>query len=132
MQSFTEAIRYLDVHPFLPDEDPAEIKAAFPELLGSLLLNSALVAHKLGGSDNARSAVQWTTRALDRAKLTDAEKSMYLIFFISEAFSLSFHFTDISLPNSERPIPSCPCAYHAPRRRWGGERLVRSTKDIAE
>lgn len=73
-----EGIRYLDAHPVLPDSTTPEIQAGFTELLSSLLLNSALAAHKLGGSDNASSAVQYTTRAIDRIKLSDAEKGKAL------------------------------------------------------
>ena len=76
--SFVEGIRYLDVHPVLPDDTPEEIKSGSAELLSSLLLNSALAAHKLGGSVNAQSAVNWTTRAIERLTLSDAEKGKAL------------------------------------------------------
>ena len=76
---FAEGIRYLDVHPVLPDDTPEDIKSGSAELLSSLLLNSALAAHKLGGSANAQSAVNWTTRAIERLTLSDAEngKALY-------------------------------------------------------
>lgn len=66
------------MHPFLHEDTSPEIQKSFSELLGSLLLNSSLAAHKAGGVENARSAVSWTTRALDRLTLTDAEKAKAL------------------------------------------------------
>lgn len=74
-----ESIRYLDVHSVLPDETSAELKATYATLLASLLLNSALAAHKVGGTENARSAVAATTRALDRLQLSDADKGASLL-----------------------------------------------------
>ena len=41
---FIEGIRYLDVHPYLPEETAPEIQKPFSELLISLLLNSSLAS----------------------------------------------------------------------------------------
>ncbi len=73
-----EAVRYLDVHPYLPDETAFETKKAFQDLLASLLLNSSLAAIKATGSSNAQRAVEWSTRALDRLPLSDADKGKAL------------------------------------------------------
>ncbi|KAH8112906.1 cyclophilin-like domain-containing protein [Phellopilus nigrolimitatus] len=78
LEKWQKGVRYLDVHPVLPDETPAGTKTAFGELLGSLLLNSALAAHKAGGVGNAHFAIDWTTRALDRLALSDADKAKAL------------------------------------------------------
>lgn len=71
-------MRYLDVHPYLPDETTFETKKAFQDLLTSLLLNSSLAAIKATGSSNAQRAVDWTTRALDRLPMSDADKGKAL------------------------------------------------------
>ncbi|THH04308.1 hypothetical protein EW145_g5618 [Phellinidium pouzarii] len=75
LEKWQKAVRYLDVHPVLPDGTSETITKAFAELLGSLLLNSALAAHKVGGVSNATSAVDWTSRAINRLQLSDAEKA---------------------------------------------------------
>ena len=71
---FVEAVRYLDVNPVLPEDTSEAVKKSHSEILSSLLLNSALAAHKLGGSGNARTAVDWTSRAINRLELSNAEK----------------------------------------------------------
>ena len=58
----------------LPDDTPVDTKTAFNALLSSLLLNSAVAANKVGGSDNANVAVKNTTRALNKLQLSDADK----------------------------------------------------------
>jgi len=71
-----ESIRYLDVHPVMPEGSPAELKNSFDSLLTPLLLNSALAALKIHPqtSFNARIGVESTTRALDRMTLSNADK----------------------------------------------------------
>ena len=71
---FVEAVRYLDVNPVLPEDTSEAVKKSHSEILSSLLLNSALAAHKLGGSGNARTAIDWTSRAINRLELSNAEK----------------------------------------------------------
>ena len=75
---FSEGIRYLDVHPYLPEETEHEIQKPFSELLISLLLNSSLAAYKVGGADNAQLAVSWTTRVLQRLPPSDGDKAKAL------------------------------------------------------
>ena len=75
---FLEGIRYLDVHPYLPEETEPEIQKPFSELLISLLLNSSLAAYKVGGADNAQLAVSWTTRVLQRLPPSDGDKAKAL------------------------------------------------------
>lgn len=74
----TESIRYLDVHPILPDGSPPELKESFDALLTPLLLNSALAAIRVQPvSDlNAKSAVKNTTRALDKLELNTADQGI--------------------------------------------------------
>ncbi|KAH7910404.1 peptidyl-prolyl cis-trans isomerase [Hygrophoropsis aurantiaca] len=72
LDKYLKSIRYLDVHPVLPEDAPEDIKAAFPTLLTSLLLNSALAAVKVGRSEVT---VKNTTRALDKLQLNDADKA---------------------------------------------------------
>jgi len=73
-----KAIRYLDVHPVLPDGMSQEITDSFNKLLSSLLLNAALAANKLGGAPNHHSAVKDVSRAVDKLSLSDADKGKAL------------------------------------------------------
>ena len=82
-----EAVRYLDVNPVLPEDTSEAVKKSHSEILSSLLLNSALAAHKLGGSGNARTAVDWTSRAINRLELSNAEKGQS---FLKKLFDLSY------------------------------------------
>ena len=66
-----EAIRYLDVHPVLPEDAPPELQDSYDALLAPLLLNSALAAVRSGVPQVAISSA---TRALDRLELNDADK----------------------------------------------------------
>ena len=70
----TEAIRYLDLHSDLSDEKGEQLTKSFLDLLGSLLINAALAAHKLGGVDNEHMAVELSSRALNDLALQPAEK----------------------------------------------------------
>jgi len=72
----TESIRYLDVHPVMPDGSPPQLKDSFDSLLAPLLLNSALAALKVHPQTpfNARIGVGCATRALDRMALSNADK----------------------------------------------------------
>ena len=81
-----EAVRYLDVNPVLPEDTSEATKKSHSEILSSLLLNSALAAHKLGGSGNARTAVDWTSRAINRLELSNAEKGQSFFFFLKKTF----------------------------------------------
>lgn len=67
-------MRYLDVHPVLPDGAPPELKDSYDALLAPLLLNSGLAAIRAGGPANAKIAISSTTRALDKLTLNDADK----------------------------------------------------------
>ena len=76
MANFLESLRYLDVHPVLPEDSPAELKTAFDALLAPLLLNSALAAIKVQPkfTSNSVIAVTNTTRALNNLQLSDVDK----------------------------------------------------------
>lgn len=71
-----ESIRYLDVHPVMPDGSPPELKSSFDGLLTPILLNSALAALKVLPQipANAHIAVKNATRAIDRLNLSTADK----------------------------------------------------------
>ena len=69
--SVTEAIRYLDVHPVLPEDAPPELRDSYDALLAPLLLNSALAAVRSG---SPHTAISSATRALDQLELNDADK----------------------------------------------------------
>ncbi|KAG5643511.1 Peptidyl-prolyl cis-trans isomerase cyp40 [Asterophora parasitica] len=75
-----ESIRYLDVHPVLPDGSSPELKNSYDSLLAPLLLNSALSAVRAQppSSDNADIAIKNTTRALDRLELNTADQAKAL------------------------------------------------------
>jgi peptidyl-prolyl isomerase D len=75
-----ESIRYLDVHPVLPDDSPPELKAQFNALLTPVLLNAALVAIK---THDGRLALKLTTRALGLSppiSTTDQGESFALLW----------------------------------------------------
>ncbi|KAG6832198.1 Peptidyl-prolyl cis-trans isomerase cyp40 [Tephrocybe sp. NHM501043] len=77
---YQKSIRYLDVHPVLPDDSPPELKDSFDALLAPLLLNSALAAIRSqpASSQNAEIAIKNTTRALDRLELNTPDKAKAL------------------------------------------------------
>ena len=64
------------MHPFLPEESPAELKEAYDALLAPLLLNSALAAIRIQPPSTSRAeiAIKSATRALDTLTLNDADK----------------------------------------------------------
>lgn len=72
---YQKSIRYLDLHPVLPDDAPPELRDSYDALLAPLLLNSALAALRAGGSANAHIAIKSTTRALERLELNAADKA---------------------------------------------------------
>ncbi|THH19555.1 hypothetical protein EW146_g1631 [Bondarzewia mesenterica] len=79
LAKWQKAVRYLDVHPVLPDDASQETKDAYAALLVPLLLNSALAALKASGSPtaNAQDVVAATTRALNLT-LSDADRAKAL------------------------------------------------------
>jgi len=80
LAKYQKSIRYLDVHPVMPDGSPPELKNSFDSLLAPLLLNSALAALKVHPQTpfNARIGVGSATRALDRMALSNADKAKAL------------------------------------------------------
>ncbi|QRV99127.1 peptidyl-prolyl cis-trans isomerase, cyclophilin-type protein [Ceratobasidium sp. AG-Ba] len=72
LQKYQKAIRYLDVHPVMPDGSPPELKAQFDALLTPVLLNAALVAIK---TREPRLAIKLTSNALSiTPSISDADK----------------------------------------------------------
>ena len=73
---YEESLRYLDVHPVLPEGSPQELQDRFNALIAPLLLNSALAAIRVQpqSSSNSSIAILNTTRALDKLTLIDADK----------------------------------------------------------
>ncbi|GAB1526254.1 peptidyl-prolyl cis-trans isomerase cpr6 [Rhizoctonia solani] len=61
LDKYQKAIRYLDVHPVMPQDAPPHTREEFTALLTPLLLNSALAAIKVNKASVALAA---TTRAL--------------------------------------------------------------------
>ncbi|KAF8581127.1 hypothetical protein K439DRAFT_1662453 [Ramaria rubella] len=78
LAKYQKSIRYLDVHPVLPEDSPASLQESYKALLAPLLLNTALAALKVPSSTNYMLAVSSTTRALDRLQLSDADKAKAL------------------------------------------------------
>jgi peptidyl-prolyl isomerase D len=75
LDKWQKALRYLDVHPVLPDDAPSELTDEFNALRTPLLLNSALAAFKSpGGEKGARIALNTTSTALELPKLGDADR----------------------------------------------------------
>ena len=105
----SESIRYLDLHPVLPENSPPELQDGFNALLAPLLLNSALAAIRAQpqSSSNAVIAIANATRALDKLQLSKADKGTCSLstIVIYDRYSLyHFHFT------SESVVPSCSCS----------------------
>jgi peptidyl-prolyl isomerase D len=73
---YEESLRYLDVHPILPEGSSQELQDKFNALIAPLLLNSALAAIRAQppSSANASIAISNTTRALDKLTLSNADK----------------------------------------------------------
>ncbi|KAG6819907.1 Peptidyl-prolyl cis-trans isomerase cyp40 [Arthromyces matolae] len=80
LSKYQKSIRYLDVHPVLPDDAPPELKDPYDALLAPLLLNSSLAAIRAQppSSQNAEIAIKNTTRALDKLELNTADKAKAL------------------------------------------------------
>ncbi|KAG6861153.1 Peptidyl-prolyl cis-trans isomerase cyp40 [Termitomyces sp. Mi166 len=80
LSKYQKSIRYLDVHPVLPEDAPPELKDSYDALLAPLLLNSALAATRSQppSSQNADIAIKNTTRALIRLELNTADKAKAL------------------------------------------------------
>ncbi|TCD64992.1 peptidyl-prolyl cis-trans isomerase cpr6 [Steccherinum ochraceum] len=74
LKKYQKSIRYLDLHPVLPDDAPPELRDSYDALLAPLLLNSALAALRAGGAANAHIAISSTHRALDTLKLSTADQ----------------------------------------------------------
>jgi peptidyl-prolyl isomerase D len=79
-QKYQKSIRYLDVHPVLPDGSPPELKDSYDALLAPLLLNSALAAIRARPqlTANALVATSSATRALNNLALSNADKAKAL------------------------------------------------------
>jgi len=75
LNKYQKAIRYLDLHPVLPENSPPELRDSYDALLAPLLLNSALAAVR---SDVPQLAISSATRALDRLELNNADKAKAL------------------------------------------------------
>ncbi|OBZ76033.1 Peptidyl-prolyl cis-trans isomerase D, partial [Grifola frondosa] len=83
LEKYQKSMRYLDVHPILPEGAPPELKDSFDALLAPVLLNSALAALRAGGAANARMALnsasprRWRTWSLmTRTRDDDAEEAL--------------------------------------------------------
>jgi len=81
LANYQKSIRYLDVHPVMPDNSPPELQDSYNALLAPVLLNSALAALKVQPqtSNNAQIAVNNASRAIDRLVLNNADmaKALY-------------------------------------------------------
>ncbi|KAJ3485092.1 hypothetical protein NLI96_g5198 [Meripilus lineatus] len=75
---YQKSIRYLDLHPFLPEDASQELKDSFNALFATLLLNSALAGMRAGGPVNSRVAVRSADRALEKLQLDDSDKAKAL------------------------------------------------------
>ncbi|KIY69011.1 40 kDa cyclophilin [Cylindrobasidium torrendii FP15055 ss-10] len=75
LDKWEKALRYLDVHPVLPDETPADLKEKYIALKSALLLNSALA----GAKSKPSVGIKFASRALDMSPpLSDSDKAKAL------------------------------------------------------
>ncbi|KAF7301903.1 PPIase cyclophilin-type domain-containing protein [Mycena indigotica] len=80
LDKYQKAIRYLDLHTLLP-EDEIELQKSYDEQLTPLLLNSALIAVRIQppSSDDAALAIKAASRALSTLRsLSDSDKAKAL------------------------------------------------------
>jgi len=84
-----ESIRYIDVHPVLPEGSPPELQDSYDALLAPLLLNSALAAIRAQpqSTANALTAISSATRALNKLSLNDADKGKILHGNVRDTFA---------------------------------------------
>ncbi|KAG9090134.1 peptidyl-prolyl cis-trans isomerase cpr6 [Ceratobasidium sp. 370] len=83
LQKYQKSIRYLDVHPVMPDGSPPELKTQFNALLAPVLLNAALVATK---TREPRLAITLTSRALGLSPpISNADKGESFIWSCGKA-----------------------------------------------
>ncbi|KAI0258568.1 peptidyl-prolyl cis-trans isomerase [Gloeopeniophorella convolvens] len=79
LAKWQKALRYLDVHPVLPDDASPELADEFAALRAPLLLNSALAAFRApGGAAGAQIALDATLAALALPQLNDADRAKAL------------------------------------------------------
>ena len=90
----SESIRYLDVHPVLPENSPPELRDSYDALLAPLLLNSALAAIRAQppSSENADIAIRNSTRALDKLELNTADKGRIVALAMMDTPDKPSHF----------------------------------------
>ncbi|PBK66268.1 hypothetical protein ARMSODRAFT_916479 [Armillaria solidipes] len=74
LQSWLKALRYLDVHPVLPDDSPQTLKDTFKSTRTAVLLNATLA----GTKTNPSTGVELATRVLGVEGLSDADKAKAL------------------------------------------------------
>ncbi len=77
LAKYQKALRYLDVHPELPNDAPADLVAGFRGTRFPCLTNGSLVALKVA-PPQAKLAASLASRALNIADLTPAEKGKAL------------------------------------------------------
>ncbi|KAG8978939.1 peptidyl-prolyl cis-trans isomerase cpr6, partial [Tulasnella sp. 427] len=65
LEKFEKSIRYLDLHPVLPESTAQELQDRYNAVLTPLLLNCALCALRLPKANN-QLAIKYTTRLVDR------------------------------------------------------------------
>jgi len=83
LAKWQKALRYLDVHPVLPDDAAPGLEDEFNAQRTPLLLNSALAALKAPGSiPGARIALDATNYALKVPKLSDSDRGTYPPVFL--------------------------------------------------
>lgn len=80
LEKYQKSLRYLDIHPVLPDGSSETLQNSYNALLAPLLLNSALAAVRAQpqSSSKANVAITNTTRALDKLELNSADKAKAL------------------------------------------------------
>ncbi|KAI9513376.1 peptidyl-prolyl cis-trans isomerase Cpr7 [Russula earlei] len=79
LAKWQKALRYLDVHPVLPDDAPPGLADEYNALRTPLLLNSALAALKApSGIPGARIALKATSDALKLPNLGDSDRAKAL------------------------------------------------------
>jgi len=81
VKEYRKSLRYLDVHPVLPEDTSSDLRDAYYAQLTPLLLNLALALLRLvpSTSENATEVVKFTSRALKLPNInpTDTGKALY-------------------------------------------------------
>jgi len=78
LDKYQKALRYLDVHPVMPEDSSAEIKHAWPTVLVPILLNIALCGVRVGTPLSRQLTITSASRVLNQPNVSPADQAKAL------------------------------------------------------